>query len=93
MCVLGARAARVTALPRRARLWPRGIHALRAVATRRVLHHTPRLPERCTWLLVLRLCTCCRAAVVKRVLLVLLAGVALGTALFFIGLEYAFPKY
>ena len=33
------------------------------------------------------------AAIVRRVALVVLAGVALGTALFFIGLETLFPKY
>jgi hypothetical protein len=32
-------------------------------------------------------------AIVRRVLLVILAAVGLGTALFFIGLEYLFPKY
>jgi hypothetical protein len=39
-------------------------------------------------------CPCCLlAAIIKRVLLVILAAVGLGTALFFIGLEYLFPKY
>jgi hypothetical protein len=33
------------------------------------------------------------AAIIKRVLLVLLVGVGLGTALFFAGLETLFPKY
>jgi hypothetical protein len=33
------------------------------------------------------------AAIIKRVLLVILAAVGLGTALFFVGLEYLFPKY
>jgi hypothetical protein len=42
-------------------------------------------------LLVLLLCI--SAAIIKRVLLVLVAAVGLGTALFFLGLEYMFPKY
>jgi hypothetical protein len=33
------------------------------------------------------------AAIIRRVLLVLLVGVGLGTALFFAGLETLFPKY
>ncbi len=32
------------------------------------------------------------AAIARRVALVLLVGVALGTGLFFLGLEYLFPK-
>lgn len=32
------------------------------------------------------------AAIAKRVALVVLAGIALGVALFFLGLEYMFPK-
>lgn len=36
---------------------------------------------------------CSAAAVIKRLLLVLLVGVGLGTALFFAGLETLFPKY
>jgi hypothetical protein len=34
-----------------------------------------------------------RAGIVRRVLLLLTALVGLGTLLFFLGLEYAFPKY
>lgn len=41
----------------------------------------------------MRVCVCVCAAIIKRVLLVVLAAVALGTALFYIGLEYLFPKY
>lgn len=33
------------------------------------------------------------AGIIRRVALVLLLGVGIGTALFFIGLEYMFPKY
>lgn len=42
-----------------------------------------------------RCCPCClpAAAIIRRVLLVLLVGVGLGTALFFAGLETLFPKY
>lgn len=42
---------------------------------------------------VLRAVLCRAAAIIRRVLLVLLAAVGLGTALFYLGLEYAFPKY
>ncbi len=33
------------------------------------------------------------AGIIRRVSLVLLVGVGIGTALFFVGLEYMFPKY
>ena len=32
-------------------------------------------------------------AIIRRVALLLLVGVGLGAALFFLGLEYMFPKY
>lgn len=52
---------------------------------------TPCLNFFVCWLV--GLVTVCVAAIIRRVLLVVLIGCGLGTALFFIGLETLFPKY